>query len=339
MVLLALSCLAAAPATASGTCERRPDSPPMAGARVDNDVLDGRDRDYSNGLSLVLVSPDLVDFTHDPCLPPLARWLNRGLQAIQPGDFEQGNLVLTLAHEIYTPGNHRRSDLIADDRPYAAAILLGLGYNARNDDRLRATQLRLGLVGPSARGEQIQNGMHGLVGIYRFHGWKHQLRDEPVFMLQHARLRRYAGDDEGGFGGDAIVHYGGALGTLATFANAGVEFRYGLRLPDDFGSAALGPGGENTAPRGPGGRDAQWHWHGFVAIDARGVLRDITLDGNTWRDSHRVDKRSWVASAGYGLVLIKGGWKFSLARYHGTRQFETQRRLPVFGSLTIIRDF
>ena len=50
-----------------------------------------------------------------------------------------------------------RTDLIADDRPYAAALLLSFGYNARKGDRLRTTQLRLGMVGPSAFGEQVQN--------------------------------------------------------------------------------------------------------------------------------------------------------------------------------------
>ena len=39
-----------------------------------------------------------------------------------------------------------------------------------------------------------------------------------------------------------------SLGNFATYANAGGELRFGLRLPDDFGTAPLRPAGENTAP-------------------------------------------------------------------------------------------
>ena len=337
LALSMLLWLAAPSAFAEDACERRTDLPPTVNFRVDNDLFGGQDQGYSNGVQLTLVSPDLADYTHDPCLPLLARLINRHLQAIQPSGFEQQNMVVSFSHAIFTPTDFSRSDLIPDDRPYAAGLMVGLGYNARNGDRLQTTQLRLGLIGPSARGEQVQNGVHHVVGAHRFEGWRNQLHDEPVFMLQHERMRRFAGSEGGDRGWDAIVHYGGALGTFATFANAGVEVRYGLRLPDDFGSTPLRPAGENTAPRGQARPGSAWRWHGFLTADARGVLRDITLDGNTWRNSHRVDKRPWVAYVGGGFALMKGSWKFALARYYSTREFETQGEPPVFGSFTISR--
>jgi len=67
------------------------------------------------------------------------------------------------------------------------------------------------------------------------------------------------------------------------------------------------------------------------------VLRDITLDGNTFRRSHRVDRRPLVGEIGYGIGLTRGRWKFALARYHGAREFEGQKERPVFGSFTISR--
>ncbi len=67
------------------------------------------------------------------------------------------------------------------------------------------------------------------------------------------------------------------------------------------------------------------------------MIRDITLDGNTFRNSHSVDKRHVVGTAGYGLAVMRGRWKFALARYHSTREFDGQREAPVFGSFTISR--
>ena len=67
------------------------------------------------------------------------------------------------------------------------------------------------------------------------------------------------------------------------------------------------------------------------------VLHDVTLDGNSFRDSHSVDKKYLVGDVGYGLAIMHGRWKFALARYHRSREFEGQREAPVFGSFTISR--
>ncbi|WP_234884508.1 lipid A-modifier LpxR family protein, partial [Xanthomonas perforans] len=53
--------------------------------------------------------------------------------------------------------------------------------------------------------------------------------------------------------------------------------------------------------------------------------------------SHSVDKRPFVGDVGYGLAVMYGRWKFALARYHRTREFDTQRETPVYGSFTISR--
>ena len=74
-----------------------------------------------------------------------------------------------------------------------------------------------------------------------------------------------------------------------------------------------------------------------VTSDARWVVRDITLDGNTFRNSHSVDKRPFVGDIGYGVAVMRGKWKFALARYHRTREFDGQKETPVFGSFTISR--
>jgi lipid A 3-O-deacylase len=320
----------------TGTCDKRTDLPPTVNFRIDNDLFGKQDQGYSNGVQLTLVSPNLVDYTDDPCLPRLARWMNRHLDALTPEGFEQQNMVVTFAQGIFTPTDFTRSDLIVEDRPYAAALLVGLGYNARNGDHLRTTQLQFGIVGPSALGEQVQNEIHRILGDPRFEGWDNQLRDEPVIRLVHERMRRFS-PENGDWGWDAITHYGGSLGNLATYANAGAEVRFGRHLPDDFGSTPLRPAGENTAPTHSRQVGGPFGIHMFLTFDARWVLRDITLDGNTFRHSHSVDKKALVGEVGYGFALTKGRWKFALARYNRSREFEGQVEAPVFGSFTISR--
>jgi hypothetical protein len=315
--------------------------PPTVNLRLDNDLFGGQDQGYSNGIQLTLVSPNLADYTDDPCIPRLARWVNRHLDALQPAQgFEQRNMIATFAQGIFTPTDFSRRDLIKDDRPYAAGLLMGLGYNARTGDYLQTTQLQFGIVGPSALGKQVQNAVHKALGDETFKGWDNQLHDEPVFRIVHERMHRYSAGDahNGTWGWDAISHYGGSFGNLATYANTGAEVRFGLRLPDDFGSTPLRPAGENTAPtRHYNTGDRPFGAHLFLTSDVRWVLRDITLDGNTFRHSHSVDKRPFVGEVGYGIAVMRGRWKFALARYHRTREFDGQKQTPVFGSFTVSR--
>lgn len=314
-------------------------TPPAVNFRVDNDLFGGQDQGYTHGAQLSFVSPNLNDYTDDPCLPRLARWINLRLERLHPGQYDQQNMVFSVGQKIYTPADYSRRDLIPDDRPYAAVLLASFGYNARNMSGLRTTQLQVGVVGPAALGRQVQDAVHKLTDSDRFRGWDNQLHNEPVLRLVHERMRRWPGDpgfDAEGWAWDAIAHWGGAVGNLSTHANAGMEVRFGWRLPDDFGSTPLRPAGENTAPP-LDGRRTGWSAHLFLTSDVRWVLRDITLDGNTFRRSHRVDRRPLVGEIGYGIGLTRGRWKFALARYHGAREFEGQKERPVFGSFTISR--
>src|SRR5690606_3143115 len=279
--------------------------PPVVSVRVDNDLFANQDQGYTSGVMLSMVSPNLKDYVSDPCLPAPARWLNGHLQRIQPEGFDQQNMVVTVAQGIFTPENHTRMDLIKDDRPYAGALLVGFGYNARKEHELRTTQLVVGMVGPAALGEQTQNLIHDFSGSDRFRGWDHQLDNEPVLNLVHERSRRrpVVPIGQGELEWDLISHWGGAIGNLHTHVNAGFEWRLGHRLPDDFGSSPVRPSGNNTSPTIGKRITRGWSWHGFVAVDARWVLRDLTLDGNTFRNSHSVSKEPLVAETAIGVAM------------------------------------
>ena len=262
-------CLLAGPVSAEDGCRSdttRLSTRATVNVRIDNDMFGGmgQDQGYSNGFLVSAVSPNLADYTDDPCLPRPARRLNRHLAWLQPDGFDEQNMIFGVGQLLYTPTDRNRTDLIADDRPYAAALLLSFGYNARKGDRLRTTQLRLGMVGPSAFGEQVQNRWHDVIGSDRFDGWDHQLRDEPVLQLIHERRKRLGRrETPGGWGWDLTRHWGGSLGNFATYANVGGEWRFGARLPDDFGTAPLRPAGENTSPVK---EVADRRWHGRFAL-------------------------------------------------------------------------
>lgn len=343
-VAAALLSALALPAWAADGCPRDTrlaDYPPMVSLRVDNDLFAGRDEGYTSGVGLTLVSPNLRDYVDDPCLPAPARLVNRYLEWLQPEGFEQQNMVVTLGQGIFTPGDGTRRDLIVEDRPYAGALLVGFGYNARQGNWLRTTQLLVGMVGPASLAEKTQRLIHKFTGSDNFEGWDHQLHNEPVLNLVHERLWRSEVRPLGGgsLQWDAITHAGGAVGNLNAHANTGLELRLGHRLPDDFGSSPVRPAGSNTAPTRSGPELSGWSWNAYIAMDARWVLRDMTLDGNTFRSSHSVDREPLVGEAAVGFAVSRGRTRFALARYFRTREFKGQDERPSYGSFTITHAF
>ena len=308
--------------------------------RFDNDIFFGSDRGYSNGAAFASVSPTVARFDNEKLSSrdqTVARWLS----ALQPEGYDYNNVVTSVSHQIFTPEDWERSDLIEDDRPYAATLLVGVGYNSRSDDAMETTLLQVGIVGPAAGGEEIQDFVHDLVGSDKFRGWDHQLRNEPVVRVMKQWFQRWDSPRlfDSALSGDVIAHGGGSLGNLATFANAGVEVRVGSVLPDDFGSAPILPVGETVSPVRRSNYTERLAAHLFIAVDVRYVVHDITLDGNTWRDSHSVDREPVVADVGMGVAIRWRGWRIALARYVRTCEFSTQEDRSEVGSVTIRREW
>ncbi len=333
-----------------GDCAASPPrSPATAGLQVDNDVFGRQDQGYSSGIQLFFTSAAFREPPHvapQDCHWPVTGWLASRLTFLKPQGSQQQKLTASLAHVIFTPSNRESRDPVRDDRPYAAAFLLGLGYNARVGERLQTTVLQLGMVGPSARGEQAQNAIHKVIGDRPFRGWSNQIGDEFVFGAVHERSRRHlpgTSYQPGQWRWDGISHWGAAVGNLTTYLNIGGELRFGRRLPDDFGSAPERPAGMHTGyvgsndPLVPDPAHGGMVGHGFLSVDVRRMFRDLSLEGTS--KSPGVSRRLVVGDLGYGIALTQGPWKLVFARFHRSREFEGQQTLPVFGSISISRTF
>jgi hypothetical protein len=302
--------------------------------RIDNDVFTGTDREYTNGVQVGSASATVESFD-DAGFAPSLRWANDKLRWLQPKGFEENNVTWTIGQRMFTP-KERFEEPDPRDRPYAGLLFAGLTYNGRDRQSLRSTSLDVGIVGPSALAEQTQNRVHEATGVDPFLGWDHQLNDEPVFRILHERFRRWDIPPTRRFA-DVTAHYGGSIGNLSTFANAGAELRIGKSLPDNFGTATTLAYGQDTAPTRWGGSPSRLSIHGFVAVDARVVLHDITLDGNTWRDSASVDREPYVAEIALGVALNWREWQATVGTVYRTKEYETQEREASFGTLTFRR--
>lgn len=98
---------------------------------------------------------------------------------------------------------------------------------------------------------------------------------------------------------------GGWLGNLLTPAEIGGLLRADYKIPDDFGLTLARSMGNLPSPRRNASPEAGSDW-GFSVYGgglASLVLRDLTLDGNTFEDSPSVQKNIFVPMAGVGVTV------------------------------------
>lgn len=340
-------------------------------AYFENDLFADTDESYTNGVRLSWISPDISSYEHDPSLPRFVRKINDKLHFFHDinqqdcgdstADLEnclQRNLVISIGQLMFTPSDPTATQVINDDRPYAGYLYSTFGYHTRDNSQLDTIEVSLGMVGQASLAKETQDIIHDLRGIDRFHGWEGQLHNEPVFQMLYEHKDRYGlgllapnwkppdwWDSNWYPQHDFITHLGANIGNAAIYANTGFEYRIGFGLPGDFGSASLRPGGDNSAPgqldsrssiddaKPPTPKESSVHL--FASFDGRAVARDIFLDGNTFQDSHSVDKKYLVGDVSLGLGLIHRRWKFSLARVWRSKEYDGQQEPHKFGSVSL----
>ncbi len=310
---------------------------------LENDLFGGTDKYYTNALRLTWLSPDLTEYDEDTRLPRWGLPLLRKLPLIhRPG--LQRNIGFSLGQNIYTPEDISRKDLIKDDRPYAGWTYFSLTFHVKDLSKLDIFEVTLGIVGPSSLAKQSQRTIHRWIDSKEPKGWDHQLRNEPGLNISWQRNWRLVHLGRGdGFGLDVIPHLGGVIGNVSIYANFGGEIRLGYNLPADFGSSFIRAGSGIEAPVSDSDPRLR-HRHNFgvhlfVDVDGRAIARNIFLDGNTWKESHRVDRKRFVADLASGISLLYKQFKLTYAHVYRTKEFDGQDKAQSFGSLTLAITF
>ncbi len=307
----------------------------------ENDLFGDSDEQYTNGFQLGWMSPDVERYL-DADLPPALGWTKRLAAHLPFVDLpnSQHNIGLSLGQKIYTPGDTQTRAVVLDDRPYAGWLYGSVAFLSKTLTRLDTVEVQAGMIGPASLAEDAQKFVHKLRGFDAPKGWDNQLENEPgVALIYERRDRPWRSANASGLGYDFITHSGGAVGNVFTYLNAGAELRVGWNLPADFGTSLISPGGDTNAPTALGdprlSNASAFGIHGFTAITGRFVLRDIFLDGNTFADSHSVDKHWLVGDFIAGASVTFWRAKLSYAQVFRSKEFEGQRRGHNFGSLTL----
>lgn len=289
----------------------------------ENDTFGGTDQFYTDGVALSLAH------TGPSWLDPVANWLpwGEGRRTVGYG----------LAQGMFTPSDTTRAIPDPNDRPYAGVLSLGLTLHVERSNSYHGFKFITGVVGPWSLAEETQREVHRLGNWGQAQGWGYQLQNEPILNLAYEyRYKLRLAGRRAAWSAEGLPIVGGWLGNALTQGQIGGLLRCGYNMPDDFGVTLARGMGHMPPPRRGEGADSRSSW-GFSLYGggiANLVLHDITLDGNTFKDSPSVDKNFFVPAAGVGLAVGSRHFLASFTYMFWGKEFEGQQEYSKFGSLT-----
>lgn len=297
--------------------------------QLENDFFaDSGDRYYTHGTQLSVLKkqapPDWL-FTLSELIPLYV-------------EGSQLNLVnYRLAQKIFTPDDTEATALVSDERPYAGYLYAGVSlisqiYSSDNVDHGNMAEFTLGVVGPSAMSEQSQKNFHNLVGIDSPNGWDNQLEDEAALGVSYTRFWRLVQPMNGGLETGVNPHMTLTLGNVYTYGAGGVMFRLGERLKSDWSPPTIGPGFPGVSYFRSRGASS---WYFYMGFESRLVGRNLFLDGNTFKESHSVDKETLVGDMQFGFVYTLDNWRIAFSNMIRTREYVTQQDNMHYGAVNI----
>lgn len=323
----ALPCLlllGAAPAFAADPLN---DPDAIATLQIENDAfsIPGTDRYYTAGQRLGYVSPTGV-------LPGFLASLGSGV--FGPGS---QRLEIDLQQEIFTPVYTQVYNPNPHDLPYSGDLALHgtiITDTAATRSLLGAS---IGVVGPAALGQTIQNGFHNIIGNTPNKGWHYQLHNEPTLDFSAGRIWR---DDLADFGNgltlQALPQATAQVGNTEIYAQGGAILRLGSGLDSDYGPAVMSPqmtGTDAYTPTQP------FVWYIFGGAAGRLVAHEISVQGNDFQTSRGVTLTPYQADLEAGLAVIVFNVRLSATEVFETPEFHHEAPAFQYGSIALSARF
>ena len=275
----------------------------------DNDVFFNKDNKISSGWSLQKHSAVAESWESLHGVPGFVKYWGKKIPTLQ----KEGLVYragIAIGQVIQTPDDLSRSDLIEDDVPYAGALTLQATWYAFNDDEFRGFEITAGVIGPPSLAEQTQKTIHKLISSDDPKGWDNQLSTEPVINFNYMRKHKiWRGGNPAGLSFDTAINGNVGLGNLFTQASVALEMRFGRNMargfvyvPDPIGlsmhyMASLKPANPQAAS-----------FYATLVLRGSAFAHNIFLDGNTFRNSHSVDKKPLVGLMIVGLHYERKNW-------------------------------
>ncbi|MFT5660439.1 MAG: lipid A 3-O-deacylase [Sulfurimonas sp.] len=293
---------------------------------IENDVYFGTDDGYSTGemFTFLYFVPQADNFVYDML----------GYNTKKSYSY----ITFSIANQIYTPTNTFTTDLQPNDRPYAGWTYLESGFHKTTKTQLRSLSLKVGTIGPASYSEEIQTNFHKIFGMDPVNGWEHQLNNELGINLKYTQKWKYHQKNLDDLEASFIPFTSAELGNIAINTSAGFSARIGYNIPKDYGLSSINIGNDPGIPVYGEYNNMRTHpWSFSINFTAAGtvVVRDIFLDGNTFSDSHSMDKETFIGYYGAGFTIRYKNLVLDIMAIEHSKQFKEQKESHGVGTAII----
>ena len=291
---------------------------------MENDIYTQTDSGYTAGerLSFLYFIPKEDYFIYDVFLLDLGE--------------TNSYFTFALTNQIFTPTDIQETELIVDDRPYAGWTYLEAGIHKSSKNNLRSLALKVGMIGPASYSEDIQNGFHEITGSDYVTGWDNQLSSELGVNLKYTHKWLYEKTSIDVFEIAFVPFISAEVGNVAINATGGASWRFGYNIPKDFGVSSIDIGADPGIPvygEYKNMKKKPWSFS-FNLLAAGSVIgRDIFLDGNTFSDSHSVEKENFVYYYGFGFTARYKNFVFDFIETYNSKRFKKETQGHSVGTM------
>lgn len=273
---------------------------------------------YSQGLQV-------SGYTREKDTPEVIKKVVAYIPSLNPlGPVEANKYTYAAGQQMYTPDDLRTTEIQPDKNPYCGLLYFGIGKEEITEESRKWASLMVGTTGSHSLAGQTQAWFHGSVGMQRPMGWKYQVDNEAVFMHQSGLEVRDLQVKYKEWKWEQTSGYNLNLGTWNTSAEMFLDWRTGINY-ELFSKA----------------NQHDWAFHFYNKPYMKAVVRDMTLDGNTFHDSQvTVDKEPFVYGNRFGMKFELYGYELDLFAMTQSRIWETQERpWHTWGGWTIQKVF
>lgn len=306
---------------------------------MDNDVFTGSDDSYSNGFSLSWMSAAYANYADDAT----SRKIIDAFDFLPGVDLPAGKHYWSwsVSQEIHTPENISAKEPDPTDQPYAGFLLADLSLHSLYENWGQAWNLRLGMVGPSARAGETQKVVHAALGSEEPQGWDAQISDEAVINLAYvAGFKLVEQPISNHFFWRAIPLATVELGTYSTLAGGGVLFELGTSGAESLGICGLS-NGIRTACAVGAANSAHWQVTSYLANGYYRVFHHLPMDGPVFKSgrSAAVDDDPLVNFTHAGVAVRKGSLAFIFGVAYGVNPADSAGGRLDYGTFTFVYGF
>lgn len=293
--------------------------------QIENDVFSSAltgeksDKNYSNGVKIIkgIRARRLKE-----------KFAEMGMEKVE--------VSLVLGHLLYNPEDKKSEEFQADQRRYAGVLYGGLKLNIYDNAQEYFTgahevELDLGVVGPSAQAEGLQQFTHKVSGSTEVNGWDHQLEDELFVRLSYLRRQMLLTDNEYY---QLIGTLGASLSNIQSYARAGLYVNIAI-----FGELSQEYLSSNVIHPSQGGQKrVKKHNLGITfGTELRAKFHDYLVEGNS-SETKGLEMEPLVFDLYTKLTYAyKDKWSAGLILILRSEEYEGQGESSVLGGLVIER--